>query len=62
MDYLEAGTRQVWILWPQRRWVTVHTPTGPSTELGPDDELDGGEVLPGYRVRVANLFKVRTHR
>lgn len=60
-DYLEAGTRQVWILWPQLTSVTVHTLAGPGRDLGPNDELDGGEVLPGYRIRVGELFNVRTH-
>ncbi len=60
-DYLEAGSRQVWILWPQRRSMTVHTAAGPGQELGPNDELDGGDVLAGYRVRVGDLFNVRTH-
>jgi Uma2 family endonuclease len=27
-DFLEAGTRQVWVLWPQQRSVTVHEPDG----------------------------------
>ena len=25
-------------------------------ELGPDDEIDGGNVLPGFRVKVGALF------
>jgi hypothetical protein len=24
---------------------------------GPDDEVDGGEVLPGFRMRVAELVR-----
>jgi hypothetical protein len=27
-------------------------------ELGPDDFLDGGDVLPDFRVRVADLFTI----
>ena len=60
-DYLEAGTRQVWVLWPQRQSVTVHTPQGARSELGPDEVLDGGDLLPGFRVRVGDLFNIRTH-
>ncbi len=61
-EYLDAGTRLVWVLWPRRRSVTAHTPDGVARELGPDDELDGGEVLPGFRARVAELFAVRRQR
>lgn len=57
-DYLEAGARLVWVLWPHRRAVSVHEPGGVARDLGPDDELGGGDVLPGFRVRVADLFAV----
>jgi len=58
-DYLAAGTRLVWVLWPETRSVTVWDAadaSGASRELGPDDMVDGGEVLPSLRVRVADLF------
>ncbi len=57
-EYLAAGTRLVWVLWPRSRAVTVHAAGGTTRELGEADELDGGEVLPGFRVRVADLFEV----
>lgn len=57
-DYLDAGTQIVWVVWPRRQSVTVHTPGGTAPELGPEDELDGGDLLPGFRVRVAALFEV----
>ncbi len=61
-EYLAAGTRLVWVLWTKRQSVTAHTPDGVAREFGPDDELDGGEVLPGFRARVAELFAVRRRR
>ena len=61
-EYLAAGTRLVWVLWPRERAVTAHGLDGLIRELGPEDELDGGEVLPGFRVRVADLFAVRRRR
>ena len=57
-DYLEAGTRLVWVLWPRRRMITVYELDKDLRELGPDDFLDGGDVLPGFRVRVAKLFAI----
>lgn len=56
LEWLEAGCRQVWVLDPQLRRVVVHLPDGLSRTLGEDDELDGGDVLPGFRVPVAELF------
>lgn len=57
-DYLAAGASLVWVLWPRCRAVTVHTGDGLARDLGPEAELDGGAVLPGFRVRVADLFAV----
>ena len=57
-EYLAAGTRLVWVLWPRSRAVTVHAAGGETRELGAADELDGGDVLPGFRVGVASLFAV----
>lgn len=55
-QYLEAGTQVVWVVWPQRRSVTVHLPTAEAREFGSEEELSGGDVLPGFSVRVAELF------
>lgn len=57
-DYLEAGTQQVWVLWPQRNSISVYSPGADTRELGPDGVLDGGDVLPGFTVRVGDLFEV----
>ena len=61
-EYLEAGAQLVWVLWPKRRSVTTHTRDGVTREFNPDDELLGGDVLPGFRVRVAELFAVQSRR
>jgi Uma2 family endonuclease len=57
-EYLAAGARLVWVIWPRLRLVTVHEADGGYRQLGPDDELDGGDLLPGFRVRVADLLQV----
>ncbi len=56
LEWLDAGCRQVWVLYPKLRRVVVHLPDGVNRTLGEDDELDGGDVLPGFRVPVAELF------
>lgn len=55
-EYLDAGARLVWVVWPRYRTVTAYTPDGQSRELREDDGLDGGAVLPGFRARVGDLF------
>jgi len=56
-EYLQAGVRMVWLLNPGNRTVRVFRESiEHSTQLGPDDELTGGEVLSGFRCRIAELF------
>jgi Uma2 family endonuclease len=54
-QFLDAGTRLVWIVDPIRRVVTVHTPAA-KVCLDDGAELEGGDVLPGFRLPLARLF------
>lgn len=61
--WIGAGTRAVWIVWPERRQVDVYTaaagPDGENpavTRLTEGGMLDGGDVLPGFGVPVASIF------
>jgi hypothetical protein len=50
--------RLVWVLWPKSRTMTVYWPDGTARELGPDEKLTGGDVLPGFEMTVSDLFLV----
>lgn len=54
--WLRFGARTVWVLHPTRRTVAVWPPDGEIRTLAETDELDGGDVLPGFRIGVAELF------
>lgn len=54
--YLTHGVRLVWLLDPDTRTITVYTSLGASRMLAEDETLDGGDVLPGFRARVAELL------
>jgi Uma2 family endonuclease len=54
--WLDAGVRLVWIVDPGARTVTVHALDRPLRTLRDGDDLDGGNVLPDFRVAVAELF------
>jgi Uma2 family endonuclease len=54
--YLDAGTPLVWVVIPRRKQVMVHRTVGDPITLGVDDELDGGDVLPGFQLKVADIF------
>ena len=54
--YQEAGVPLVWVVDPDSQTVTVNALGQPPRTLGIGDALDGGEVLPGFRVAVAEIF------
>lgn len=54
--YLNAGVRLVWIVHPEPQIVTVHFPDHTAKTLTTADTLDGGDVLPGFSVPVADIF------
>lgn len=55
--WLEHGSREVWVIDPQNRRVLVYRPDGAIRDLSPEDTLEGGELLPGFRLRVEDIFK-----
>ncbi len=54
-DWLTYGTQAVWVVDPQRRTIEVHR-AGGVEHLSEQDTLDGGEVLPGFRLAVRDCF------
>jgi len=54
--YLANGTKLVWLVDPQKRFVEVYTPDDEQV-LFEDDTLDGGEVLPGFQMNVRDIFE-----
>lgn len=54
--YLAAGAGLVWIINPKHRTVTVYRPDSETKKLTEADELDGEEVIPGFRYGIARLF------
>jgi len=55
-DWLDAGCGAVWVVDPQTGTVTVYQSPKQVQLLNPTDELDGGDVVPGFRIRVDSLF------
>jgi Uma2 family endonuclease len=53
--YRQAGILY-WEMYPDVRGVDVYPPGQPMREVGIDDTLDGGDVLPGFTLPVRELF------
>ena len=57
-EWLAAGVRLVWVLYPDTKHIYVHYADGKATKLRAEDELTGDNVLPGFKCRVADAFRV----
>jgi Uma2 family endonuclease len=55
-DYFAAGVELVWEVDPETRTVAVYTSPKAMTTLRDTDTLDGGIVLPGFTLRLHDLF------
>jgi Uma2 family endonuclease len=57
-----AGVRVVWMIDPQTRTAAVHTAPEALTPLTEAQDLDGGDLLPGFRLPLAALFAALDRR
>jgi Uma2 family endonuclease len=56
-EYLAAGVRVVWVADPAVQTVTAYRPNQPVQVFGPADMLTVPDVIPGFQVPVADLFR-----
>ncbi len=55
-EYLTAGVRLIWYVYPEEHVVYVYAGSTTAHRLTATDTLDGGDVLPGFTLRLAELF------
>lgn len=55
-DWLAAGVRLVWVVYPETESVVVYRSRTDHALLKIDDTLDGGDVLPGFSVPLKEIF------
>jgi Uma2 family endonuclease len=55
-DYFTAGVRLVWQIDPDSRTARVYTAAEQYTDIPQDGVLDGADVLPGFKLPLAQLF------
>jgi Uma2 family endonuclease len=56
-EFLEAGVRLVWVIDPDGRRATVYRSISDVRTIGAEDELDGEDVLPGFRCGLAEVLE-----
>ena len=61
-EYFEAGTQLVWYVDPKSRTVAVYTSPDQLIVLDESQTLDGGNVLPGLKIPLGELFERASRR
>lgn len=55
--YLENGTKLAWLVLPEQQQVEIYRADAERVTLGIEDTLDGGAVLPGFRLSIRYIFQ-----
>ncbi len=56
-EYLEAGVRRVWVIYPVVGKVYLYDSPTQVRILQLSDDLEGGDLIPGFRVALKTLFE-----
>jgi Uma2 family endonuclease len=56
-EYFEAGVSMVWVIYPEQNSIHVYASPKQIQVLQSGDELDGGELIPGFRLPLTALFE-----
>ncbi len=55
-EFFGLGCKLAWVIDPETQTAKVHTSPTRAKHLGADGVLDGGKVLPGFKLSLAELF------
>lgn len=56
-EYLEAGVSLVWVIDPGTGSAAVHRTPASVDDVGPAGDLDGADVVPGFRCPLAEILR-----
>lgn len=62
MQYFRFGVKCVWLISPLSAKVFVFGAPHRVAVLGLGDELDGGDIVPGFRLKLSELFRELTEQ
>jgi Uma2 family endonuclease len=55
-DWIDAGTRMVWVVDPQRRVTRIYRHDGTESTISEADALNGEDVLPGFSCSLSSIL------
>jgi Uma2 family endonuclease len=56
-DYFDAGVRKVWVIYPNQMEIYVYSSPTRIEVLSLGQELDGGDLVPGFKLPLSALFE-----
>jgi Uma2 family endonuclease len=56
-EYFDAGVRAVWVIYPKHKKIHIYASPTKILVLQLGDELDGADVIPGFRLPLRALFE-----
>jgi Uma2 family endonuclease len=56
-DWLDAGVRLLWVIYPDPQYAMVYRPDGSARMIRESEALDGEDILPGFRLDLGELFR-----
>lgn len=59
LEYLEAGVRQVWIVSPEHRTITIFRSPTQAQILAGENELLSDDLFPGFRCPLSAIFQTQ---
>jgi Uma2 family endonuclease len=61
-DYFEAGVELVWLLYPKTQTAEVYVSPTEKRVVAKNQALDGGDVLPGFKLSLKEVFQRKAKR
>ncbi len=55
--FLAAGSKTVWVFYPESQQVHIHKVGQKTAKLGADQHLEEPEILPGFRFGISQIFE-----
>ncbi len=55
-DWLKARVLEVWVVEPEDSSIVIYDSSGNHKILEKKDEIEGGEILPGFKCKVSEFF------
>jgi Uma2 family endonuclease len=55
-DFFLAGVREAWLIYPKTQTAEVYTAPDKKRRIARTGTLDGGAIIPGFRLPLADLF------